>query len=46
MKVSSIAISDLPRARQLAADIQKKAHTLEAEIYHSSKEAQELVHKK
>jgi hypothetical protein len=46
MKVCSIALSDLARARQIAADIQKRAHELEAEIYHCQKESKDLVHKK
>ena len=46
MKVDSIALADLPQARQLTSDIQKKAKEIEGEIYHYQKEMQDLSRKK
>ncbi len=46
MKVDSVALKDLPQARQFAADIQKTAKQIENEIYHYQKEHQDLVRKK
>jgi hypothetical protein len=46
MNVDSIALKDLPQARQLAADIQKSAKQIEGEIYHYQKEHHELGRKK
>jgi hypothetical protein len=46
MKVESIALKDLPQARQLAADVQKSAKQIEGEIYHYQKELHDLGRKK
>jgi len=46
MKVESIALKDLPQARELAADIQKSAKQIENEIYHYQKEHRDLGRKK
>ena len=46
MSVASMAMSDLPEARELASNIQKRAHEIEAEIYHSKKQHDSLAHKK
>jgi hypothetical protein len=46
MRVEGLALRDLPQARQLAADIQKRAKDIEGEIYHYQKEHQDLGRKK
>lgn len=46
MNVDGVALKDLPQARQLAADIHKKAKEIESEIYHYQKEHQNLGRKK
>jgi hypothetical protein len=46
MKVDSVALADLPEARQLTSDIQKKAKEIEGEIYHYQKEMKDLSRKK
>jgi hypothetical protein len=46
MSVASMAMSDFPEARELASNIQKRAHEIEAEIYHSKKQHESLPHKK
>jgi hypothetical protein len=46
MKVDSIALKDLPQARQLTAEIQKNAKQIDGEIYHYQKELHDLSRKK
>jgi hypothetical protein len=46
MKIDSVALKELPKARQLAADIQKSAKQIEGEIYHYQKEHHDLGKKK
>lgn len=46
MQVESIAVSDLGKARQFTADIQRVGKQLEAEIYHAKKKFDQLGTKK
>lgn len=46
MKVSAIAVADFGKARQLASDIQKRAHDLESEIYRAKKDCESLATRK
>jgi len=46
MKVQSLAVSDLSKARQLAADIQRAAKEVEGEIYHYKKGFDDLKNKR
>lgn len=44
--MNNIAVSYFSEARELASNIQKRAHDIEAEIYHSKKQHESLPHKK
>jgi hypothetical protein len=46
MQVNSMAVADFPKARQLAADIGRRAKELEGEIYHAQKDHTGLQTKK
>ena len=46
MSVANMMLADYPRARQLTADIRKRANEIEAEIYHFKKEMESLSKKK
>lgn len=46
MDLSTIAVADFGKARQLAADIKARANELENEIYHYEKEFKKLAKKK
>jgi hypothetical protein len=46
MNIASIGLSDFPEARELASNIQKRAHDIEQEIYRSKKEFESLARKK
>ncbi len=45
MDPSAIANADLPKARQLAADIKSRADDIESQVYHHQKEFKKLGHK-
>lgn len=46
MRVSAIAVADFAKARQFAADIQKRAKEIEGEIYHAQKNHGSLATKR
>jgi len=46
MQVGAIAVADFNKARQLAADIHKRAKEIECEIYHAQKEHASLATKR
>jgi hypothetical protein len=46
LNLSSVSISDLGRARELAANIQTRAHEIERELYKYEKEWKKLPRKK
>jgi hypothetical protein len=46
LSVSSVSVSDLGRVRQLAVDIQTRAHEIETEVYRYEKEWKKIPRKK
>jgi len=46
MAMSTIAVTDLEKARKLVVKIKKKADQLETEIYHHGKNFKKLTQKK